>query len=104
MLIRRLRRFKDFICVNLRNLWIINPRFGESRLFTHQLKTFKGTHLHGRNFSTSIDDMRELIRKDQEGRCLRGLLRDGAASAPTAPVDEAYFAALRERIRFKASA
>jgi antitoxin ParD1/3/4 len=39
----------------------------------------------------------KLIRRDQERRRPRELLLDGAASAPTAPADESYFAALRER-------
>ena len=47
--------------------------------------------------------MRELIRKDQERQHLRGLLLEGAASAPAGPADAAYFEALRSRIRATAA-
>ena len=43
--------------------------------------------------------MRELIRKDQDRLHLRGLLLAGAASAPAAPADPAYFDGLRDRVR-----
>jgi antitoxin ParD1/3/4 len=43
--------------------------------------------------------VRELIRRDQDRLQLRGLLLAGASSAPTAPVNEAYFEGLRERVR-----
>ncbi|MEK0086127.1 hypothetical protein U1T56_23465 [Geminicoccaceae bacterium SYSU G07066] len=43
--------------------------------------------------------MRELIRKDQDRQQLRSLLLAGAASAPMAQVDDAYFESLRERVR-----
>ena len=42
--------------------------------------------------------MRELIRKDQERQHLRGLLLEGAASAPADPADAAYFEGLRRRV------
>lgn len=38
-----------------------------------------------------------LISKDQDRQQLRGLLLAGAQSEPTAPVDTAYFDALRKR-------
>ncbi len=43
--------------------------------------------------------VRELISKDQERQRLRSLLLDGAASAPTAPADDAYFETLRQCVR-----
>jgi antitoxin ParD1/3/4 len=43
--------------------------------------------------------LRALIRKDQERQHLKGLLLDGAASAPVAPADAAYFDRLRKRAR-----
>lgn len=48
--------------------------------------------------------MRELIRKDQDRLHLRGLLLAGAASAPAAPADPAYFRGLRNRVRKAAKA
>lgn len=68
------------------------------------LKEFVDEQVLTRGFGTSSEYVRELIRRDQERQRLRGLLLDGAASPPTAPADEAYFAELRERIRSKASA
>jgi antitoxin ParD1/3/4 len=52
-----------------------------------------------RGYGTSSEYVRELIRRDQDRQQLRGLLLAGAASAPTAPVDAAYFDALRRRAR-----
>jgi antitoxin ParD1/3/4 len=40
-----------------------------------------------------------LIRKDQDRQHLRALLLEGAASAPTAPVDADYFEGLRKQVR-----
>jgi antitoxin ParD1/3/4 len=63
------------------------------------LKSFVDEQVAARGYSTSSEYVRDLIRKDQERERLRGLLLDGAASAPTAPADEAYFDALRRRVR-----
>lgn len=52
-----------------------------------------------RGHGTSSEYVRELIRKDQDGQPLRRLSLDGAASAPAAPVDAAYFKGLRGRVR-----
>ena len=52
-----------------------------------------------RGYGTSSEYVRELIRKDQDRLHLRGLLLAGAASEPTAPVSEAYFDRLRNRMR-----
>ena len=46
---------------------------------------------------TSSEYVRELIRHDQDRQRLRRLLLEGASSAPGAPVDDGYFAALRKR-------
>ena len=51
------------------------------------------------SYGTSSEYVRELIRKDQDRLHLRGLLLAGAASAPAAPVDPAYFEGLRDRVR-----
>jgi len=48
--------------------------------------------------ATSSEYVRELIRKDQERQHLRGLLLEGAASAPAGPADAAYFEGLRRRV------
>ena len=52
----------------------------------------------GRYGSTS-EDVRELIRRDQDRQKLRSLLEGGARSAPGPAADDAYFAGLRNRIR-----
>ena len=62
------------------------------------LKTFVDGQVAGGGFSTSSEYVRELIRRDQGRLQLRGLLLDGASSAPTTPVDQAYFDSLRERV------
>jgi antitoxin ParD1/3/4 len=68
------------------------------------LKSFVDEQVATRGYGTSSEYVRELIRKDRERLRLRDLLLDGAASAPTVPVDEAYFDALRERVRRRAPA
>ena len=40
---------------------------------------------------------------DQDRQTLRRLLLDGAATAPTEPVDEGYFDGLRDRVRSRAA-
>lgn len=63
------------------------------------LKSFVDEQVAGRGYGTSSEYVRELIRGDQDRQLLRGLLLEGAASAPTAPADGAYFEGLRERVR-----
>ncbi len=63
------------------------------------LKTFVDEQVEQRGYGTSSEYVRELIRKDQDRLQLRGLLLAGAASAPTAPADSAYFEGLRGRVR-----
>jgi antitoxin ParD1/3/4 len=63
------------------------------------LKSFVDEQVAGRGYGTSSEYVRELIRNDQDRQRLRGLLLEGAASAPTAPVDRTYFDGLRERVR-----
>lgn len=65
------------------------------------LKEFVDTQVGSRGFGTSSEYVRELIRKDQDRQQLRGLLLAGAQSAPTAPVNAAYFDSLRKRITGK---
>jgi len=66
------------------------------------LKAFVDEQVTERGYGTSSEYVRELIRKDADRLHLRGLLLEGAASAPAAPADAAYFAALRKRVRRRA--
>jgi antitoxin ParD1/3/4 len=68
------------------------------------LKAFVDEQVSQRGYGTSSEYVRELIRREQERQKLRGLLLAGASSAPTAPVDEAYFDGLREKVRSAAKA
>ncbi len=63
------------------------------------LKSFVDEQVSQRGYGTSSEYVRELIRKDRDRLHLRGLLLAGAASAPAAAVDAAYFAGLRDRVR-----
>ena len=63
------------------------------------LKHFVDQQVTDRGYGTSSEYVRELIRHDQDRQLLRGLLLEGASSAPGAPVDDDYFAALRKRAR-----
>jgi len=60
------------------------------------LKNFVDEQVIQRGYGTSSEYVRELIRKDADRLHLRGLLLEGAASAPAAPADAAYFGALRK--------
>ena len=46
----------------------------------------------------SSADLREFGQKDQDRMRLRNLLLEGADSAPTKPVDAAYFKRLRDKV------
>ena len=63
------------------------------------LKDFVDEQVDQRGFGTSSEYVRELIRKDQDRLQLRGLLLAGATSAPTKPVDDAYFDSLRRKAK-----
>ena len=63
------------------------------------LKTFVDEQVSQRGFGTSSEYVRELIRKDQDGMQLRGLLLAGAETEPAQPATQAYFDGLRDRIR-----
>ena len=63
------------------------------------LKSFVDEQVSQRGYGTSSEYVRELIRKDHDRPHLHGLVLAGAASEPTAPVSEAYFDGLRDRVR-----
>ena len=65
------------------------------------MRSFIDRQVSERGYGTSSEYIRDLIRRDQDRQHLRGLLLEGAASAPTAPVDTGYFECLRERVREK---
>jgi antitoxin ParD1/3/4 len=62
------------------------------------LKSFVDEQVVQRGYGTSSEYVRELIRKDADTLRLRGLLLQGASSAPAAAVDASYFAELRARV------
>lgn len=63
------------------------------------LKAFVDEQVTRRGYGTSSEYVRELIRKDHDRQQLRGLLMEGAGSAPASPADKAYFDGLRARVR-----
>ena len=63
------------------------------------LKSFVDEQVSQGSYGTSSEYLRELIRKDKDRLHLRSLLVAGAASAPAAVADAAYFHGLRERVR-----
>jgi antitoxin ParD1/3/4 len=65
------------------------------------MHAFVDKQVSERGYGTSSEYVRELIRRDQDRQHLRELLLEGAASAPTAPVDADYFEGLREKVRQK---
>jgi antitoxin ParD1/3/4 len=67
------------------------------------LKSFVDEQVTQRGYGTSSEYVRELIRKDQDRTRLRGLLLQGAESAPGKPVDETYFDDLRNRVNRRAA-
>lgn len=67
------------------------------------LKALVDEQVEERGYGTVSEYVRDLIRRDLDRRQLRGLLLEGATSAPTAPVDAAWFDALRDRAREKPS-
>ena len=63
------------------------------------LKDFVDEQVAERGYGTSSEYVRDLIRRDQERQRLRGLLIEGAASAPRARAGKAYFDGLRKQAR-----
>jgi antitoxin ParD1/3/4 len=63
------------------------------------LKRFVDEQVREGGYASTSDYVRELIRKDRDAAALRGLLMEGLASGPAAPVDDAWFESLRQRAR-----
>lgn len=63
------------------------------------LKAFVDEQVADRGYGSSSEYMRELLRREQDRQQLRGLLLEGATSAPGSPADAAWFDALRGRVR-----
>lgn len=64
-----------------------------------ELKAFVDVQTERGGYGSTSEFVRELIRREQDRQVLRSLLLDGAAS-PEGPIaDEAYFGALRSRLR-----
>jgi antitoxin ParD1/3/4 len=67
-----------------------------------ELKDFVEAQVADKGYGTSSEYVRELIRRDRDRQELRGLLLEGARSAPAGKADGGYFDALRHRIRSSA--
>ncbi|MCW0181582.1 type II toxin-antitoxin system ParD family antitoxin [Zavarzinia sp.] len=76
---------------------ISNPMTTMNISLPDALKAFVDEQVEAQGFGSSSEYVRALIRRDLEREQLRRLLLDGAESALTAPVDDAYFQALRAR-------
>lgn len=64
------------------------------------LKSFVDKQVSQGGYGTSSEYLRELIRRDQDRVRLRGLLLEGAESAPArSAMDAGYFEGLRSRVR-----
>jgi antitoxin ParD1/3/4 len=61
------------------------------------LKSFVDEQVAGGGYGASSEYVRALIRQDRDRQRLRGLLLEGASSAPAEPVDGAFFERLRDR-------
>lgn len=61
------------------------------------LKGFVDDQVERRNYASTSEYVRDLIRRDHERRKLRAILLQGASSPTTTTADAAYFASLRER-------
>ena len=63
------------------------------------LQSFVDEQVAKRNYGTSSEYVRELIRADQNRQSLCTLLLDGTASPMTGAADRAYFRSLANRVR-----
>ena len=60
------------------------------------LKTFVDQQVKSLGYSSSSEYICELIRKDQDRKCLHALLLDGAKSAQAITADANYFSQIRD--------
>ena len=65
----------------------------------HELREFVDGRVDHGGYGSTSEYVRDLIRRDQDREQLRRVLLDGASSAPGPVADDAYFEALRDRIR-----
>ena len=63
------------------------------------LKSFVDERVEHGGYGSTSEYVRDLIRHDQDRERLRGLLFDGASSAPGPVADDSYFASLRDSVR-----
>ena len=68
------------------------------------LKSFVDQQVGPRGYGTSSEYIRELIRRDRDRHHLRGLLLEGADSAPATTADGACFDHLRDRAQRRPTA
>ncbi|WP_236697537.1 type II toxin-antitoxin system ParD family antitoxin [Sphingomonas sp. Leaf357] len=66
------------------------------------LKAFVDEQVAERDFGTSSEYIRELIRNERDREALRRLLMEGANSPPSVVADAQYFEGLKARIRNRA--
>lgn len=62
------------------------------------LKDFVDEQVARRNYGSTSEYIRELVRRDQERSQLRELLIDGVSSSVAVDVDDAFLASLRARV------
>lgn len=62
-----------------------------------ELKTYVDARVEAGAYQSSSEFVRELIRKDQDGQHLRGLIEQGMRSPLEGAPDDAFFGSLRER-------
>ncbi len=67
------------------------------------LKSFVERQRLVRGYGTSSEYVRDLIQNERDRENLRRQLLEGAASAPSASADGAFFDELRERVRGRAA-
>jgi antitoxin ParD1/3/4 len=63
-----------------------------------EMRAFVDEQVDTGAYGSTSEYVRALIRRDQERQQLRGLLLDGAQSAPGPLADDTYFTSLRGRV------
>lgn len=67
-----------------------------------EMKRFVDQQVREGDYAGSSDYMRALIRKERDVAKLRAMLQEGLDSGPAEPVTDAWFDALRRRLRARA--